>query len=145
MLGDPTPSSCEVSSALIADGADALEQVPAMIRSQTVFVIQEAPAGAQAGTAIGAFGSPRIVTPPVSRYPLKLHRVPFSIGVDRFYELCAQAVDSVLIGLRSPRGIIREAAPSRGSGVYCSPIGLAPHAERRRAFLHGTSADLAWA
>ena len=98
MLGDPTPSSCEaIIEALIADGADALELgIPFSDPVADGVVIQEAHLRAlQAGTAIDECF--RILTRIRNSHPdlpiglLVYANVPFSIGVDRFYELCAQA------------------------------------------------------
>ena len=115
MLGDPTPASCEaIIEALIADGADALELgIPFSDPVADGVVIQEAHLRAlQAGTAIDECF--RILSRIRNSHPdlpiglLVYANVPFSIGVDRFYDLCAQAgVDSVLI----PDLPIREGHP----------------------------------
>ena len=148
MLGDPTPASCEaIIEALIADGADALELgIPFSDPVADGVVIQEAHLRAlQAGTAIDECF--RILSRIRDSHPdlpiglLVYANVPFSIGVDRFYELCAQAgVDSVLIpDLPSPADP-RGASIRRGSAqvgdrqrVHRSPIGLASHPKRCRA------------
>lgn len=137
MLGDPTPASCEaIIEALIADGADALELgIPFSDPVADGVVIQEAHLRAlQAGTAIDECF--RILTRIRNSHPdlpiglLVYANVPFSIGVDRFYELCAQAgVDSVLI----PDLPIREGHPfgeaalkSGIDSVYIAPPSASP-------------------
>ena len=137
MLGDPTPASCEaIIEALIADGADALELgIPFSDPVADGVVIQEAPLRAlQAGTAIDECF--RILSRIRDSHPdlpiglLVYANVPFSIGVDRFYDLCAQAgVDSVLI----PDLPIREGHPfgeaALKSGIdsmYIAPPSASP-------------------
>ena len=137
MLGDPTPASCEaIIEALIADGADALELgIPFSDPVADGVVIQEAHLRAlQAGTAIDECF--RILSRIRNSHPdlpiglLVYANVPFSIGVDRFYEFCAQAgVDSVLI----PDLPIREGHPfgeaalkSGIDSVYIAPPSASP-------------------
>ena len=137
MLGAPTPSSCEaIIEALIADGADALELgIPFSDPVADGVVIQEAHLRAlQAGTAIDEcfqiLSRIRNSHPDLPIGLLVYANVPFSIGVDRFYDLCAQAgVDSVLI----PDLPIREGHPfgeaalkSGIDSVYIAPPSASP-------------------
>ncbi|AKK07357.1 tryptophan synthase, alpha chain [Corynebacterium mustelae] len=132
MLGDPTPEvSMEIVRTVIAAGADALElgvpfsdpvaDGPTIQRSH----IRALANGATIESAIDLIGRIRSEFPDVPIGLLIYGNVPFSRGLDRFYqEFAAAGADSILI----PDVPVREGRPfiaaAEQAGIF--PIFIAP-------------------
>lgn len=145
MLGDPDPeTSFEIISTVVDAGADALElgvpfsdpvaDGPTIAESH----LRALDAGATVESALTLIARIRAAYPEIPIGMLIYGNVPFTIGIDRFYEeFAAAGADSVLL----PDVPVREGAPfaaaARRAGV--DPIFIAP-AQASETTLEGVAA-----
>ncbi|OKL46831.1 tryptophan synthase subunit alpha [Boudabousia liubingyangii] len=132
MIGDPTPeASVQVIDALIAGGADALELgFPFSDPVADGPTIQDAhlralAAGTDAETCWDVLSQVRAKHPQVPIGLLVYANLPFSMGLEAFYQRCAEVgVDSVLIPDVPTRESAQFVAAAQAAGV--DPVFIAP-------------------